>query len=87
MQAPRTQSLSINIQAHTTSYVYSILFLRTGISTATAMEEEGRRVLPRTGYPRRRAVAACLTCREKKRKWYVFSNQTFIYTLQTLSFS
>ncbi|VUC29742.1 unnamed protein product [Clonostachys rosea] len=32
------------------------------------MEEEGRRVRPRTGFPRRRAVAACLTCREKKQK-------------------
>ncbi|KAK7223013.1 hypothetical protein V2G26_011016 [Clonostachys chloroleuca] len=32
------------------------------------MEGDVRRVLPRTGYPRRRAVAACLTCREKKRK-------------------
>ena len=34
------------------------------------MDEEDRRILPRTKYPRRRAVAACLTCRERKRKWY-----------------
>ncbi|KAG7143703.1 hypothetical protein HYQ45_000120 [Verticillium longisporum] len=27
-----------------------------------------KRILPRTGYPRRRALAACLICRERKRK-------------------
>ncbi|KAL2840548.1 hypothetical protein BJY01DRAFT_17192 [Aspergillus pseudoustus] len=32
------------------------------------MAEEIGRILPRTRYPRRRAVAACLTCRERKRK-------------------
>ncbi|KAG7103877.1 Regulator of drug sensitivity 1 like protein [Verticillium longisporum] len=27
-----------------------------------------KRMLPRTGYPRRRALSACLICRERKRK-------------------
>ncbi|RSL61398.1 hypothetical protein CEP53_005091 [Fusarium sp. AF-6] len=32
------------------------------------MENRGRRNIFKTGYPRQRAVAACLTCRERKRK-------------------
>lgn len=42
----------------------------------------GRRILRKTGYPRRRAVAACSTCRERKRKWYDFSKLRSLITLQ-----
>lgn len=35
--------------------------------------EAVKRALPRTGYPRRRAVTACEVCRERKKKWSVYS--------------